>query len=282
MAALPHNWTRVSRGVVLGSPAGLFLAVFYLLPLSYVIWLSFSEPTIGFGNYIEIFRSSYFLGVVLHTFKVAAIVTVSALVLGYPLAYVAANASFGLSTFLLGVVALSFWTSFLVRTYAWMVLLGVQGPVSGILLMMGWDPAPRLLFTTFSAVVGMTHALVPLMAMSIYPVMRQIDPRHTQAAATLGASPCRSFVHVYLPQTAPGIMTGCMLVFITCLGFYVMPVLLGSPSEKVLAGVVGDQIELLTDFGLASSMAIVLLFLTLILFGIYNHFFGLERLWRSS
>lgn len=265
---------------LLSAPVVIFLAAVFLIPLGYVIWMSVSEPNPGLGNFIDIFRSPVFFKVVWQTFKTAFIVTVCTLLISYPLAYAAANGSKGMAAFLLTVVALSFWTSFLVRTYAWMVILGTQGPVSDLFAALGWNPPPRILFTTFSATLAMTHALVPFMTLALYAVMNRIDRRLVQAAANLGATPVRAFLTVYLPLSAPGIVNGCTLVFIICLGFYVMPVLLGSPSDQMIAGVIGDQIEQMMDFGLASAMSIVLLTITLTLYAIYNHFVGLDRLWR--
>jgi ABC-type spermidine/putrescine transport system permease subunit I len=265
---------------LLAAPVALFLAVVFLVPLGYVVVMSLSEPSPGLGNFIDIFRSPVFFRVLFQTFTTAFTVTILTLLISYPLAYAAANGSKGLAAFLLTVVALSFWTSFLVRTYAWMVILGTQGPVSDALAALGWSPPPRMLFTTFSATVAMTHALVPFMMLALFAVMNRIDRRLVQAAANLGAPPVKAFLTVYLPLSAPGVVNGCTLVFIMCLGFYVMPVLLGSPSDQMIAGVIGDQIEQMIDFGLASAMSIVLLAITLILYAIYNRFVGLDRLWR--
>jgi putative spermidine/putrescine transport system permease protein len=265
---------------LLAAPVTLFLAVVFLVPLGYVVFMSLSEPSPGFGNFIDIFRSPVFFSVMLQTFKTAFVVTLLTLIISYPLAYAAANGSKSFAAILLTVVALSFWTSFLVRTYAWMVILGTQGPISDLLASLGWDPAPRMLFTTFSATLAMTHALVPFMTLALYAVMNRIDRRLVQAAANLGATPVRAFLTIYLPLSAPGIVNGCTLVFIMCLGFYVMPVLLGSPRDQMIAGVIGDQIEQMIDFGLASAMSIVLLTITLALYAIYNRFVGLDRLWR--
>lgn len=278
--AVTRSAPSTTSPALLSAPVVVFLVAVFLIPLGYVVWMSVSEPNPGLGNFIDIFRSPVFFQVVWQTFKTAFIVTICTLLVSYPLAYAAATGSKKLAAFLLTVVALSFWTSFLVRTYAWMVILGTQGPISDLLAAAGWDPPPRMLFTTFSATLAMTHALVPFMTLALYAVMNRIDPRLTQAAANLGATPVRAFLTVYLPLSAPGIINGCTLVFIMCLGFYVMPVLLGSPSDQMIAGIIGDQIEQMMDFGLASAMSIVLLTITLTLYAVYNHFVGLDRLWR--
>jgi len=125
----------------------------------------------------------------------------------------------------------------------------------------------------------MVHILLPFMVMALYAVMRRIDPAYLRAAQGLGAPPRAAFRHVFLPLSAPGIVNGCTIVFILCLGFYVTPVLLGSPREQMLAGLIGRQIEELLDFGQASAMAVVLLAATLGLFWIYNRFVGIDKLW---
>ncbi|HEV7318461.1 MAG TPA: ABC transporter permease [Ensifer sp.] len=278
-----RSFSPIAEGPIpLMAPAAVFLAVFFLVPLAYVGWMSISQPVVGLQNFGRLLHSSLFASVLYQTFRTAFLVTALALLFAYPLAYAAANGSKRFATFLLTVVALSFWTSYLVRTYAWMVILGNQGPVTALLSWLGFDPAPKLLFTTFSATLAMTHALIPFMTMSLYSVMKRIDPLYVRAAESLGASPRRAFLTVYLPLSAPGIVNGCTLVFISCLGFYVMPVLLGSPRDQMIAGIIGDQIEQTLDFGLGSAISIVLLGLTLAVYALYNRFFGLDRLWAGG
>lgn len=269
-----------SGPAVLFLPAALFLLVFFIVPLLSVVWMSFTDPVPGFGNYIKFFSSSYDLGVLLNTFRTSATVTILSLLVAYPVAYVAARYGGALGAVLLLVVTLSFWTSFLVRTYAWMVILGVKGPVVALLGWFGWKPPPQILFTSFASTFAMTHLLVPFMVLTLYSVMKRIDPSYMRAASSLGATPLRAFLSVYLPLSAPGIANGAILVFITCLGFYVTPVLLGSPRDKMIAGVIGDEIEQMLNFGNASAMAIILLVVTLAIFLLYTRFFGLDKLWR--
>ena len=271
---------RVGAGPLLLLPAVLFLAVFFIVPLLIVVWMSFTEPAPGIGNYVRFFSSAHDLGILLNTFRTSAIVTVAALVIAYPVAYVAARYGGVISAFLLLVVTLSFWTSFLVRTYAWMVILGVKGPVTAVLGWLAFSQPPQILFTTFASTFAMTHLLVPFMTLTLYSVMKRIDPNLMRAASGLGARPWRAFVSVYLPLSLPGVVNGAVLVFITCLGFYVTPALLGSPRDRMIAGAIGEEIEHLLDFGHGSAMAMVLLAATLALFFIYTRFFGLDRLWR--
>jgi putative spermidine/putrescine transport system permease protein len=160
-----------------------------------------------------------------------------------------------------------------------MVLLGNNGPLIALLQMIGVDKPPQLLFTRFSSTLAMVHILAPYMIMNVYSVMKKIDPALIRSAESLGAKGWSLFRHVYLPLTAPGIANGSVLVFVICLGFYVTPVLLGSPREQMVAGLIGHQIEEFLAFGLGSAMAMILLVVTLIILTIYHRRFGLDKLW---
>lgn len=266
--------------LLLCAPAVVFLFAVYLVPLGMMMWSSIAEPTLGLHNYLAFFSSAHNLKVLGHTFLTAATVTVCSILIAYPIAYVAAQDKGWFGPALIAVVALSFWTNFLVRTYAWMVIFSTNGPAVSLLQWLGWTPAPRLLFTSFAATVAMTQMLVPFMVFAMYAVMRRIDPAYMRAAASLGARPLRAFVTVYLPLSVPGIVNGVTLVFITCLGFYVTPILLGSPQDKMMSGAISDQMELFVNFGGASAMSMVLLALTLVLYSVYNRHVGIEKLWR--
>jgi putative spermidine/putrescine transport system permease protein len=266
--------------VLLSAPAILFLSLVYLVPLGQMAWVSVSEPKLGMGQYIDFFTSAYRLQVLWSTFLMAGIVSLCAIIISYPIAYVAAEDKSWLGAFLLGLVALCFWTNFLVRTYAWMVIFSTHGPAVGFLEFLGWRPAPRLLFTNFAAIVAMVQMVAPFMIFAMYAVMRRIDGTYVRAAESLGARPFRAFLSVYLPLSAPGIINGTTIVFVTCLGFYVTPILLGSPQGKMMSGAISDQMELFVNFGAAAAMSMVLLALTLFLYGLFNRFVGLDKLWN--
>ena len=263
---------------ILLAPAVLFLAAFLVLPLLKVIQFSVTDPTLSLDNYVAFFTNAFYLKTMMKTFMIAFFVATFCLILGYPLAYVAVRAGGWIATVLLLAVAMSFWTSFLVRTYAWMVILGTRGPIATLMVALGFD-RPELLFTTFSAVMAMVHILLPFMTMALYAAMMKIDQNLLRAAASLGARPFHAFRAVFLPLSAPGIVSGFSYVFIICLGFYVTPVLLGSPRSQMIAGVIGNQIEYNPNWGEASAIAVVLLVVTLALFALYNRFVGLDRLW---
>lgn len=261
------------------APLTIYLIVFFAIPLAQVLLLSVTDPDVSLANYQKVLTEGLYRTVFLNTFLTAALVTVSCLLVGYPLAYLMAHSSDRIAALILLLVTMSFWTSFLVRTYAWMVLLGNQGPLILTLKALGIAQPPQLLFTRFSSTLAMVHILAPYMVMSIYSVMKKIDPSLVRSAESLGAKPRSVFWHIYLPLTAPGIANGAVLVFIICLGFYVTPVLVGSPREQMIAGLIGQQIDEFLAFGLGSAMSVVLLVMTLIILSIYHRRFGLDKLW---
>ncbi|MDF0602113.1 ABC transporter permease [Psychromarinibacter sp. C21-152] len=261
------------------APLALYLALFFLVPLGQVAMMSVTEPRVGLDNYEKVLTGTLYRRVFINTFFTAALVTVCCLLVGYPLAYLMNHTTERRAMAILLLITMSFWTSFLVRTYAWMVLLGNNGPVIWLLATIGFADPPGILFTRFSSTLAMVHILAPYMIMNIYSVMKKIDPALIRSAESMGAYGTSLFRHVYLPLTAPGIANGSVLVFVICLGFYVTPVLLGSPTEQMAAGLIGHQIEQFLAFGLGSAMAIVLLIVTLIVLWIYSRRFGLDRLY---
>lgn len=260
-------------------PALVFLALFFLIPLGQVVYFSVMDPGFTLEHYETLLTDTFYWRVLYSTFQTAAIVTIFALLMAYPLAYMIVRLGGSFATIMLLIVAMSFWTSFLVRTFAWMVILGNNGPLRAVLEAFGWTPAPQLLFTRFSSTLAMVHLLIPFMVLALYSVMKKIDQNYMRAARSLGATPFEAFRHVFLPLSAPGIVNGCTLVFIMCLGFYVTPVLLGSPREQMMAGLIGTQIEEFLEFGEASATSVILLLVTMAIFAIYNRFVGLDKLW---
>lgn len=290
MTAVPENpalngrsATRRERGSLtpwlLLAPLAAYLMLFFIVPLAQVAMMSVTEPTVGLGNYEKVLTSPLYRKVFLNTFSTALLVTVCCLLVGYPLAYLMAHTTRRRAMLILLLITMSFWTSFLVRTYAWMVLLGRSGPLAWVFVQLGWDEPPQMLFTRFASTMAMVHILAPYMIMNIYSVMQKIDRSLVRSAESMGARGGALFRHVYLPLTAPGIANGSVLVFVICLGFYVTPVLLGSPREQMAAGLIGRQIEEFLAFGPGSAMAMVLLVSTLVILAIYHRRFGLDKLY---
>ena len=278
MPARRRSGDTITAGLLV-APAVLYLVVLFVIPIGYMLLLSVTDPTVSLANYRRLFTVPLYTGVLLNTFRLSFIVTVCCLALGYPLAYVMARRNDWVATVFLVAVGMSFWTGFIVRTYAWLVILGRKGPISAFFAFTGLGQPPQLLFTSFASALGMTHILLPYMVLALYGVMRKIDPSYMRAAEGLGARPFGAFRLVFLPLSLPGIVNGCVLVFTMCLGFYITPILLGTPKDMMISQLISQQIEDLLAWGFASAIAVVLLACTLVLLGVYNRFAGLDRLW---
>ncbi len=264
---------------LLVAPAALTIIVLFVIPIGYVLLLSVTDPTVSLDHYRRLFNVPLYADVMVNTFRTSLIVTGACLLLGYPLTYVMARRNDIMGILLLIAVGLSFWTGFVVRSYAWLVILGNKGPVAAVYAMAGWGRPPQLLFTSFSSTLGMIHILLPYMVLALYGVMRKIDPSYLRAAEGLGARPFGAFRHIFLPLSLPGVVNGALLVFTMCLGFYVTPILLGTPKDMMISQLINQQIEDLLAWGFASAIAVVLLACTLVLLALYNRVAGLDRLW---
>ena len=271
---------RRSTGAwLLLGPSCLALILLFVVPIAYVLLLSVSDPRLTLAHYQRIFTVPLYTRVLVNTFLTSLVVTTCCLLLGYPVAYVMARRGGWVSRLLLTIVAMSFWTGFLVRTYAWLVILGSKGPVVAGYQALGLGKAPQILFTTFSSTLGMTHILLPYMILALFAIMKKIDPSHLKAAASLGARPAAAFREVFLPLSLPGVVNGSLLVFVSCLGFFVTPVLLGTPRDMMISQLINQQIDELLAWGFASAVAVVLLAATGLVVAVYNRFAGLDRLW---
>lgn len=201
--------------------------------------------------------------VIFRTFVISISVTILCLVMGYPVAYLLANIPKRISAILLVFVLLPFWTSMLVRTTAWVILLQNEGLVNKVLLEFGILSKPiQLIGNRFAVLVAMTHVLLPYMVLPLYSVMCSIPPQYMQAAANLGANPLSAFRRVYLPQTRSGIGAGCVLVFILALGYYITPMLVGGPADQMISYFIALYTNESLNWGLASALGSVLLIIT--------------------
>lgn len=215
----------------------------------------------------------------LRTLAVSLTVTFMCIVLGVPLAYMLAHLADKTANLLLILVLIPFWTSLLVRTTAWTVLLQKTGVVNSVLQTLGLITEPlTLMFNRFGVIITMTHILLPFVILSVYSVMRQIPASYVNAARSLGASPTAAFFRVYLPQCMPGINAGGLLVFVFALGYYVTPSLTGGATDQMIAYFVSHNIGSSLNWGLASSLATILLATVLLLYTIYDYVVGHNRL----
>jgi len=176
-------------------------------------------------------------------------------------------------------VLLPFWTSLLVRTTAWFVLLQDSGPINDSLMLFGLTDHPlKLIFARVGTIVAMTHIQLPFTLLPIYSVMKTIPPSHVRAARSLGAGPFYAFWRVYFPQTIPGIAAGCLLTFILCLGYYITPALVGGASDKMMSNIIAEALNQENNWGKASALGAILLTATMILYLIYNRLIGVDKM----
>ena len=254
-------------------PALSLLAVFYVLPLGQIAALSIEGANLSPAHYGQLTRDDIVHTIFLRTLWIALIVTVISLILGYPLAVLIAAARSRFATLVLLLVVISMWTSILVRSYAWMVILGRQGIVNSTLMAFGLIEEPMaLLYNRFSVIVGMVHIMLPFMILPIVNTLRQIPAALPQAALSLGARPLYAFVLVYLPLSLPGIAAGATLVFILSMGFFVTPALLGGLTDTTFVLLIERYVRAIRDWEMASAMSMLLLAVTLaiVLLAQYN------------
>ncbi len=271
---------RSREVAVLLLPALAWLGVLFVYPLGRLFSLSLFTPGFTFQHYAKLVGAAVYLKILGNTFEISLIVTLVALVLGYPVAFLLATARPRAAGLMLACVMLPLWTSVLVRTYAWMVLLGRRGVVNEALQSLGLLDAPwPLLYNRMGVTIGMVHVLLPFMILPLYSVMKGIDVELVKAAQNLGADRLQSFLRVYLPLSLPGIAAGALLVFVTALGFFVTPALLGGRGDMMIAMLIETQVRELLDWGFASALAVTLLAVTAGALLVFQRFLGLDRMW---
>lgn len=272
----------VRRHLLLLLPALVVLAVLFAYPLFGIVHRSVYKAGYTLDLYRQVFRVPVYLQVLLATFKISALVTAACLALGYPLAYMLTTRRPRTAQLLMIIVVLPFFTSIIVRTYAWMVLLGRNGIVNQYAMALGLTNTPLpLLYNQAGVVIGMSYVLLPYMVLTVYSVMRGIDPGLVRAAHSLGASRFQAFRRVFLPLSLPGIAGGTLLVFILSLGFFITPALMGGPGDVMIAMLIEREVEITLNWSFASALAVVLLALTLIGFAGYNRIVRLERIFEG-
>ena len=213
------------------------------------------------------------------TLWIAGMVTLVCLLLGYPTAWFLSQQSGRKAAILLFLVLLPFWTSLLVRTVAWVVLLQREGVVNATLLRAGFIDEPlKMIFNRFAVYVAMVHVLLPFMILPLFSVMKAIPASYLRAAASLGAPPFVAWLRVYLPQTLPGIGAGCLMVFIQALGFYVTPALVGGADDQMTPYFIAFYASKTINWGMAAALALILLAATMTLYALYQRVVGFDRM----
>jgi putative spermidine/putrescine transport system permease protein len=275
-ARRPPSGRRV-RGGALMLPLLGYLVVLYGLPVAAMMLRSVMEPHWALGNFVEVAQEPIYRLVLWITIRISLVVTVAVLLLGYPVAYLLARLPPARANLLLILVLIPFWSSILVRSYAWMVLLGRNGIINQILLWIGVIDTPlRLLNTTLAVYIAMVHVLLPFMILPLYAVLRGIDPNLLRAGASLGARPAAVFRRIVLPLSLPGISAGCLLVFILALGFYITPALVGGPRDLMMSILIQQEIDRF-NWPLGSALAVVLLAAALGTFAIFTRALRVEQ-----
>jgi putrescine transport system permease protein len=288
--ARPEN--RAGRRLVTGIPSA-WLLVFFLIPFLIVLKISFSEvrlamppyaplfewhgalpePKFHLSNYAFLFTDRLYVSSYLYSLKVAAVSTLCCLLLGYPMAYAIARSSSTWRNVLLMLIVLPFWTSFLLRVYAWIGLLKNNGVINNVLMSLGIIHEPlTLLQTDFAVYVGIVYSYLPFMILPLYANLEKHDLTLLEAAADLGARPFTSFLRITLPQSIPGIVAGSLLVFIPAVGEYVVPSLLGRTDQLMIGRVLWDEFFENRDWPVASAVAILILLLLVIPIMLFQHF----------
>lgn len=245
----------------------LFMVFFLIvIPIGWLFYMSFigRDGTLSMENYARMLKSKAYVRIFLTTFKISFLTTLICAVLGYPLAYFMSQLSNRWANICMIGVLIPFWTSLLVRTYAWLVLLQKKGVVNSLAIDIGLISEPiKFVHNTSGTLIGMVHIMLPFLILPLYANMKAIDKDCLKAASSLGATPTRAFWTVFFPLSIPGLLAGLLIVFVLCLGFYVTPAVLGGGKVIMAAMKISSNIELYFSWGAASALGVVLLTVTI-------------------
>ena len=290
MSARAPRW---GRSLVSGVPLG-WLLLFFMVPFIIVFGISFSQAQLSippyaplwewvdghvlalrvhFANYAFLFTDALYVSSYLYSLKVAAVSTMLCLLLGYPMAYGMARAAPATRSLLLMLVILPFWTSFLLRVYAWIGLLKNNGVINNVLMSLGVIHHPIVMMQTdFAVYIGIVYSYLPFMILPLYSNLEKHDRTLLEAAADLGARPWKAFLRITLPLSRPGIVAGALLVFIPAVGEYVIPSLLGRTDQLMIGRVLSDEFFENRDWPVASAVAIAMLLLLVVPIVIFQRY----------
>ena len=285
-----HLAQRYWRGLILAVPY-LWLLIFFLAPFFFVLKISVAEYAlknppftdliewvdegvmhlrIVVDNYAYLWEDDLYVNTYLNSIKISSISTLLCLLIGYPMAYAIVRSSHTVKHILLMLIILPFWTSFLLRVYAWMGILADQGLINDIVTWMGFEPL-RMMYTHFAVYVGIVYTYVPFMILPLYANMEKLDWTLLEAATDLGARPMTTFFTITLPMTMPGIIAGSLLVFIPATGEFVIPDMLGGGNVLMIGRVLYNEFHSNIDWPVASAVAIALLLVLVIPMMLYQH-----------
>ena len=265
----------------LSMPAVLGILIIVFLPIFWLSSLSFydAKGALSTENYARIFESALYKRTFVVTSQISITVTIICVLLGYPLCYWLTKMKDRTASILMIFVLVPFWTSILVRTYAWLVLLQRKGVINSSLVSLGIIDEPiQLAHNLTGSIIGMVHIMLPFLILPLYATMRGIDTDLVRAALGLGSTPRKAFWHVFFPMSLPGLFAGIVLVFILSLGFFVTPALLGGGRVQMLAQRIESTITIYSNWGAASALGVVLLLLAFVMIWLMNRVFGLDKL----
>ncbi|TPK95370.1 ABC transporter permease [Mesorhizobium sp. B2-4-12] len=274
------------RLLALLSPSLFLVCAIIIVPIGWLFWLSLFDETgaLSASNYARFFEQASYIKTFVTTFKVAFIVTGACVLLGYPLAYMLSQLPRRAASICLIFVILPFWTSVLVRTYAWLVILQRKGLINSWLIDLGVISQPLSLANNLSGVVvGMTHILLPFLVLPLYASMKTIDTDCLRAGMNLGAGPVATFRQIFFPLSLPGLASGVVIVFVLCLGFFVTPALMGGGKVVMWAMRMEQTTSLYSNWGAGAALGVVLLVVTLALLGLFRWLLGARAtgVWSS-
>ena len=262
-------------------PYLLMVTALIVIPVGWLFYLSFigRDGSLSFENYERMMKSKAYIRIFLTTFKISIQTTIICAAIGYPLAYFKSQLSRKWANICMIGVLIPFWTSLLVRTYAWLVLLQKKGLLNNMAIEMGLISEPiKIVHNTTGTLIGMVHIMLPFLILPLYANMRAIDKDALKAASSLGATPTRAFWTVFFPLSLPGLLAGLLIVFVLCLGFYVTPAILGGGRVIMAAMKISSNIELYFSWGAASALGVVLLVVTGIILFIASKLVSMDQL----
>lgn len=270
---------RLNPYWLLVAPAVLVLLVLYVAPIFNILWLSVTDPKPGLANYAKIIESDTVARLIWTTIRLCLITTAAAVTLGYIVAYAMLNALAHVRQRMMAIILVSFWISVLVRSFAWLMLLGHNGLINNALIAIGLigEPLP-LVRNELGVLIGMIEYMVPYAILPLLANMQGIDGRVLSASRSLGASSTQTFFRVFLPLTRPGIVAAALLVFISSLGFYVTPAVLGGGKVQMIAEYISVQLLVTVRWGTAAMLATLMLFSVLVLMYVLNRFMKLSTI----
>ena len=276
----PFDWRRAVP-LLLAAPLLVFMLVFYALPVVAMLLRSVNDPSWTLSHYATLLDDVVFQKTFWITINTSFTVTLGCLILGYPVAMGLVRAK-SMAPFILVIILLPFWTSVLVRSYAWMVLLGRHGLVNESLLALGMIDRPiRILNTPLATQIAMIHILLPYMILPIANALRQIDPSLIRAASGLGATPFMTFRQVILPLSMSGVAAGTLLTFVLALGFYITPAMVGGPRDITLSMLIAQQVDQL-NWAYAATLSAVLLATALAILAVARKLPGVGNAFKTS